>query len=165
MRLDLHEIIGIPGSSASFKYEIDLSDMHFDLVKAFKNPVTAEGEVRNIAGVLVLSATVTADMVCICARCLTEFEKHIDLAVEATLSEEVQDEDNPDIYLLDGDFIDVDEVIITAFVLNMEQRFFCREDCRGLCDKCGNNLNDGPCHCKAETDPRLAVLGQLLENE
>ena len=34
-----------------------------------------------------------------------------------------------------------------------------------LCDRCGKNLNDGPCGCTAETDPRLAVLGQLLEQE
>ena len=35
----------------------------------------------------------------------------------------------------------------------------------GLCDKCGKNLNDGPCDCRDEGDPRLAVLRQLLENE
>lgn len=77
----------------------------------------------------------------------------------------MQNEDNPDIFLLEGDYIDVDEVTVTAFVLNMEQRFLCSEDCKGLCDKCGKNLNEGPCDCKAETDPRLAVLGQLLEKE
>ena len=33
------------------------------------------------------------------------------------------------------------------------------------CDRCGKNLNDGPCDCVPEADPRLAVLGQLLEQE
>ena len=35
--------------------------------------------------------------------------------------------------------------------------------CKGLCERCGANLNDGPCGCKATADPRLAVLEQLLD--
>ena len=46
----------------------------------------------------------------------------------------------------------------------MDSRFLCREDCKGLCPKCGKDLNDGPCKCGEDQDPRLAVLAQLLEN-
>ena len=60
---------------------------------------------------------------------------------------------------------DVDEIIVTDFILNMDQRFLCSQDCKGLCEKCGADLNNGPCSCKLNTDPRFAVLGQLLENK
>ena len=45
----------------------------------------------------------------------------------------------------------------------MEQKVLCRDDCRGLCPKCGKNLNEGPCGCTKDGDPRLAVLSRLLE--
>ncbi len=162
MRIDLREIIEYPGKSIPFNYGIDLSFLDFDSVEEISSPSPASGEVRNTAGILKLSGNVQIDLNCVCARCLTEFEKRIDLQLNVTLAEELQDEDNPDIFLLDGDYIDVDEVIVEAFVLNMEQKLLCREDCKGLCDKCGENLNNGPCDCMAEIDPRLAALTQLL---
>ena len=165
MRLNLREIIDVPGGSVSFDYEPDISDLEFETVAGIVSPLRAVGTVRNAAGVLKLEADLSAVLVCECARCLKDFEKRIELHTEAVIAEEAQDEDNPDIFLLDGDYIDVDEVVVTAFVLNMDQRFLCSDDCKGLCDKCGKNLNEGPCDCKAETDPRLAALAQLLEND
>ena len=164
MRLDLHAIINVPGS-VPFAYEADLSDLHFDAVKAFLSPLSGRGEVRNSAGVLTLYAEIEAKLLCICDRCGCEYESTKHLSVEARLSAELQDEENPDIYLLDGDCIDLDEVLITEFVLDMETKFLCREDCLGCCVHCGKNLNEGPCACKAAVDPRLAVLEQLLKDE
>ena len=57
---------------------------------------------------------------------------------------------------------DLDEILTTAVVLNMDSKLLCSEDCKGLCPKCGADLNLGPCGCKPETDPRLAVLQQFL---
>ena len=165
MLLNLREVINVPGAAAGFEYELDISDFEFESVKSMSKTLAVKGTVKNSADVLMLTATVKGEMVCVCARCLAEIEKRIDLNVQAVLADELQDENNPDIFLLDGDYIDVDEVIITAFVLDMEQKFLCREDCKGLCEKCGKNLNDGPCDCKTEIDPRWAALQQLLEKE
>jgi uncharacterized protein len=54
-------------------------------------------------------------------------------------------------------------VLTTCFILDMEIRFLCREDCKGLCARCGRNLNLGPCGCGKEIDPIFAVLEQLLD--
>lgn len=163
MRLNLREIINIPGKSIVFEYAPPLNELEFEAIAHVCQEALVKGSVRNSAGILKFSADLEADLECICARCLSEFPKHISQHIDAVLADEVQDEENTDIYLLDGDYIDLDEVILTAFVLNMEQRFLCSEDCKGLCEKCGKNLNEGPCNCRAEIDPRLAVLGQLLE--
>ena len=165
MRLHLNEIINVPGGEVPFSYGLDVSDLSFDGVASMSDTLSVSGKVRNIAGMLIMTARVTGDMTCICARCLDEFERNIDLDIEAVLADELQDEDNPDIFLLDGDYIDLDEVIITYFVLNMDQKFLCSEDCKGLCEKCGKNLNDGPCECRPDIDPRLAALQQLLDND
>ena len=163
MRLNLHEIIGAPGAHVTFDYEPDLSDCSAESAYEVLLPSRADGEVRNAAGVLMLTARLETTVLCNCARCLKEQREHISLNVEAMLAESLQDEDNPDIFLLDGNFVDLDEVIRTVFMLEMPQRFLCGDDCKGLCDQCGNNLNDGSCNCATEADPRLAVLKQLLE--
>jgi len=165
MRLNLREIINIPGGRVDFDYMPDFGDISFEQLSEFILPVKSQGSVNNIAGMLELSAEINADVKCVCARCLREFQTEVNIPVKATIVESAQDEDDPDLFFLDGDFVDLDEIIVTAFVLNIEQRFLCSEDCKGLCEKCGTDLNKGPCKCKAEIDPRLAVLGQLLENE
>ena len=42
-------------------------------------------------------------------------------------------------------------------------KMLCKPDCKGLCCKCGKNLNDGPCDCQKDVDPRLESLLQLLD--
>jgi uncharacterized protein len=165
MRLDLREIINIPGSGVSFDYEPDLSNTSYGSVKGVKSPSRAAGSIRNSAGVLRFDADVDAVLLCTCARCLKDFEYPVSLRIQTMLTESEQDEEDPDVFLLEGDFADVDDIIVTDFILNLDQRFLCSEDCKGLCEKCGADLNNGPCSCKLNTDPRLAVLGQLLENE
>lgn len=165
MRLNLREIINIPGTSVKFDYEPDLNEVAFGSVNGVRGTAKAKGNIRNSAGVLLFSADVEALLMCTCARCLKEFDKPIFLHVEKTLVEADDEPDDPEIYLLEGDFADVDEIITTDFALSLDQRLLCREDCKGLCESCGADLNDGPCACKMKTDPRLAVLGQLLENE
>lgn len=163
MKLDLREIVGVPGAQVSFDCEPDLSDCSVEGACEVLPGAHARGFVKNSAGALSLSAELTADEHCFCARCLREFDRHVSLAVNAPLADDLQDEDNPDIFLLEGDAVNLDEVFRTAFIFEMPQRILCSEDCRGLCDRCGKNLNDGPCSCTAEADPRLAVLRQLLE--
>ena len=163
MRLDLHKIIEVPGERVAFTDRPEVSDLYFEGVTGYSRPLEAKGEVVNRAGVLHMEAELSAEMECVCARCLKEFRMPYFLKTEAILSAEEPENEDSDIYLLDGDFINTDEVLVTAFVLSQEQRVLCSEDCKGLCPQCGKNLNDGPCECRAETDPRLAVLGQLLE--
>ena len=51
-------------------------------------------------------------------------------------------------------------------VLDMDTKTLCSEDCKGLCPRCGADLNQGPCSCaKKDVDPRLAVLAKLLEKD
>jgi uncharacterized protein len=164
MRLDLRDIINIPGAKIGFDYEPELPDAVGGSVNGIKN-ARASGSVRNSAGVLLFSAGVDAELECTCARCLKDFSRPVHLTVETTLSEGEQNTDDPDKFLLQGDYVDVDEIITTDFVLNMEQSYLCREDCKGLCEKCGADLNEGPCACRHETDPRLAALGQLLGDD
>ena len=95
--------------------------------------------------------------------CNFAFKK--ELPVEAKIAADESDESDPDVFPLEGDALDVSDVLETLFILETEPKFLCREDCRGLCPSCGKDLNDGPCGCKKEVDPRLAALSQLLDKK
>ncbi|MBR2781826.1 MAG: DUF177 domain-containing protein [Oscillospiraceae bacterium] len=165
MRLNLAKLLDRPGESLAFETQADLSDLVFGSCAPADEPVAFKGEIRNTAGVLILNGRLKSTLHCICDRCLKPFEKELDQPVEAVLTTEIQDEEAADAwtFLLDGEEADLDEILDAAFVLNMDSQLLCREDCKGLCSRCGKDLNEGPCGCKKEIDPRLAVLAQLLE--
>ena len=103
----------------------------------------------------------------VCDRCAKPFLREVSYPLEAVLVKELENEEDADewVFLLENDCADLDDIVRTAFVLNMDSRLLCREDCKGLCFRCGKDLNEGPCDCQPEADPRLAVLKQLLKGE
>ena len=164
MLLDLHEIIEMPGRSVPFRCELDRERLAFPSLVAFDGPVTAQGLVKNTAGVLELTADVTAEMTVLCDRCGKPVRRRLTPRFTATLQADAEDADSDDVFPLTGDEADVSDVLETCFILNTDQRFLCRDDCKGLCPTCGKDLNDGPCGCGKEIDPRMAALGQLLDD-
>ena len=162
MRLNLREIIEVPGGSVPFQCELDTQGLDFLSVQEYKSRPRAQGRVYNEAGVLHMEGTLKAEMTCVCDRCGTLFDSEKLTQIDATIVEE-EAEDHPEFFVLDGDEIDLDEILSTLFILDMDMKFLCREDCKGLCSNCGKNLNLGPCGCRKEIDPRFAVLEQLLD--
>lgn len=162
MRLDLRELIVNPERRLPFRLELETGNLDFPSVREYLRAPVADGVVSNEAGILHMRGTITADMLCVCDRCGQEFESTKETAVDAVLAEE-ESEDNPELFVLEGTEIDAQEVLSTCFILDMETKFLCREDCKGLCARCGRNLNLGPCGCGKEIDPRFAVLEQLLD--
>ena len=165
MRLDLREIIHVPDAQKSFQLQLDLSDLEFYGRKPISRPVLAEGSVTNHAGALVLEGTARSLLDLACDRCGKEFSREKVVELNSLVAQELEDEENDEILLLDGTELDLDQVVREAFVLAMDTQNLCSDDCKGLCAKCGANLNDGPCGCKPDVDPRLAVLAQLLDKE
>ena len=162
MRLDLRALIVNPEVRLPFRVELETDRLDFPSVKEYLEPPVAEGLFFNEAGILHMQGTITADMLSICDRCGQEFESVKETAVDAGLVQE-ESEDQPELFVLEGTEIDAQEVLATSFILDMETKFLCRVDCKGLCARCGRNLNYGPCSCGKEIDPRFAVLGQLLD--
>ena len=55
-------------------------------------------------------------------------------------------------------------IVREELLLHMELTVLCKEDCKGLCPKCGHDLNEGDCGCdRREIDPRLQKLTQLFQ--
>ena len=165
MLLGLSKIIDSPGASDPFSVSVDLSDLRYGVSCPVSEPVVAQGVVRNTAGVLLMKGNVTTTIHGICDRCAAEFDRFIDFPIDVVLVTELSNEENEDewVFPLEGDSADLDDIVRTVFVLNLDSKLLCKDDCKGLCHRCGKNLNDGPCGCQKELDPRFAALRQLLE--
>ena len=164
MMLGLSKIIETPGASVPFSTSVDLSDLCYGVSYPVSEPVEAEGIVRNTAGVLVMAGSIRTTIHGTCDRCADHFDREIDLPIDVVLVTELADEENEDewVFPLEGDSANLEEIVRTVFVLNLNSKMLCKDDCEGLCCRCGKNLNDGPCSCEKEIDPRLAALKQLL---
>ena len=162
MLLDVRKIINTPGDGIEFNEELDLSDVDFGSVCPAVRPVSVVGTVENIAGMLQLRAELDTKLTCVCDRCGTSFEKPFHFVIERMLASELEDEENDDILLLVDGAFDLGELARETFILNMDTKMLCREDCKGLCSGCGANLNFEECRCKKEIDPRWAALQKLL---
>ena len=165
MHLNLNDIVGRPGAKKPFSFPLDLQDMSFFPALKLEGAFPVTGEVKNVAGALTLSGVIDISMHASCDRCMRSIPVKKELPVSAHLAEELTDLDNPDIFLVVDGSVDLREIFTTAFVLHLDSKIICREDCRGLCMACGANLNDDSCTCTPELDPRLRALQQLLDVE
>lgn len=165
MRFNLKEILHVPGASLPFESQLDLSDLDFYGERPFAHPIVIHGTVRNMADALMLEGSADTTLELVCDRCLKPFRQELRLPVSTLLAETLEDEENDEIVLLEDGAVDLDEVFTTALVLSMDSKHVCDQDCKGLCATCGANLNEGPCGCRKEIDPRLAALAQLLDKD
>ncbi len=162
--MNLHELLITPGARTSFRQELSPDRLELPAVLSYNVPPVGEGEIENTAGVLTLHGSIKAGLRCRCDRCAREFDRDVTIPLDVPLAAHPEDEEDPDYYPLEGDELDLDDLLETSYILEMDTRFLCREDCKGLCPRCGADLNLGPCGCKKEKDPRLAVLEQLLDD-
>ncbi len=136
----------------------------------FPSPMKVTGDITNTAGYMRMKLHMSVDYEAECARCLSPVNGSFALDLEKTVATRDMlgdlDEDRLDDYaIIEDGFLDIDEQLREQMEIEFPIRFLCREDCRGLCPKCGKNLNEGECGCeKKEIDPRLAPLAKILED-
>ncbi len=165
MRLGLSQIMDSPGATVDFSVSVDLSDLLYGTCYPVDQPVLAQGTVRNTAGVLVMKGSIQTTIHGVCDRCAADFTQDVGFPIDVVLVKELANEENEDewVFPLEGNDADLEDIVRTVFVLNMDNKLLCSPDCKGICCRCGKNLNEGPCTCQKEIDPRLAALRQLLD--
>jgi uncharacterized protein len=134
-------------------------------------PVKVEMDIHKDKDRFRLEGTVSTELELPCSRCLEPYRMPVhavfDLrylpAAEAAGGEEREvPEDDLDTSVYRDDQIDLNEVLREQFYLALPMKPLCREDCAGLCPRCGTNRNTGACSCAtAWEDPRLAPLKGL----
>ncbi|MEO8452157.1 MAG: DUF177 domain-containing protein [Gemmatimonadota bacterium] len=90
-----------------------------------------------------------------CRRCLKEFVQPISGQAAVLFSPDPDLQDDPSVYPLVEPVsqVDVTEAVREELALTVSAYPLCREDCAGLCQRCGADLNLGPCSCTTSTEP------------
>ena len=164
MKIDVKKILSGEISSQEFDYEFPIEFKNTGYI--FPTPVSVHGIIRNNGGYMPLEATCKVVVQGACARCLAPMVQLVETKFTRTVAASLEAEDEDDEYLVavDGK-IDVGEPIHDELVMSLPSRILCSEDCKGLCQKCGKNLNEGDCGCpENEPDPRWAALKKLINN-
>lgn len=145
-----------------FDFKADISDIE----PSVPNGITISGEIVNRADVLILSMEIRGVRELLCDRCAKEFSRETVVPFESCIVDHLDNEDDEDYFIVcEGDELDIEELAVSVFILGFESKNLCSEDCKGLCQKCGANLNEQTCSCKDESiDPRLEILAQLLDD-
>ncbi len=133
----------------------------------FKSPFEVSGTVSNNGTTLILNADCRAVMATQCARCAKDIDVEIRFTISETLMQGEEKEDEfSEVILFDGYQVDMDEIVMNNFIMNVDSRYLCSEDCKGICPKCGADLNLGECGCDhEEIDPRWAALADIIKNK
>lgn len=100
-------------------------------------------------------ATVSGRIRGACRRCLRDLTYPLEAQVGALLSADPDTAEDPDVYLLTAPVtrVDVRRVVREELAFVASAFPLCREDCAGLCSRCGADLNAGPCNCAAPAEP------------
>lgn len=131
--------------------------------------VDVVGEVRRVAAGLRAEGRVAASGSVRCGRCLEPVGWRAEESFSVELLERpvgpeapLGDEDDREVVFVDGDRLDLAELAAEQVLLALPVRILCRDDCAGLCPRCGANRNlEGACRCPDETDPRWNALRDL----
>lgn len=116
-----------------------------------------------------IKAETKVDVIIPCDRCLEDvrqelvldFEKYVDLNMTDADLKEGLDESN----FIDGYHLDVDKMLFNEILIGWPTKVLCSEDCKGICNVCGQNLNMGTCNCdETGLDPRMSVVRDLFKN-
>ena len=99
-----------------------------------------------------------------CDRCLAEVPIAMELEFERVItSSGAEDEEADDLGFMEGCQLDTEAFIHNEILVNWPVKILCRDDCKGLCPKCGQNLNMGDCGCDIFVpDPRMAVIQDIF---
>ncbi len=110
-----------------------------------------------------LAATVRAE----CRRCLAPVDVPLSQPLGLVFVAEEDARGDDDCYVVPrrATVLDLSEAVREELILAVPQYVTCRDDCRGLCPRCGADLNAGPCECQREVDPRWAALTKLRKGD
>lgn len=151
MKIHLKELFDIVGEVKEFDYEIAPERVgeysSYDIT--FTTPIAVKGRAENRAGVVTLDLTADFTLSHTCDRCLKEFEREYGYEFTHILVRQLHSgRDDYDDYVVCGDnLLELDELVVSDMLLRLPTKILCKEDCKGLCFKCGRDLNEGDCDC------------------
>ena len=170
MLIHLSEVLSAAGKRC--KYEAELAMEQFSAGGASYEIVSREPLLLELVHTkdqkITLTGRVRLTVRFLCDRCLEpvlypfdfSFEKEADMRQSEDERREALDEQA----YIQGFQLDTEQLAVEELLMHMPMKILCREDCKGICNRCGANLNQGSCHCQEEPkDPRMAAILDIFK--
>jgi uncharacterized protein len=157
------------------------SDVAFDLVDSWNEdrwngdvieytaPVTLSGTYMLADETVIVRGVARAEITSPCARCLKPTVSTVEADVEEAFFRDIDGtlEVEEDQYKYSGHVLELDDAVRTALLLELPSRVLCKEDCKGLCSQCGQDLNINECSCQKDLTHRnpFSALASLLNED
>lgn len=175
MRISIADIKSEAGLHKRVELELSLEPVELGGQEVrFAEPFRGTAEIWNAGDRILVRAELVGEATLVCSRCLTSFTEPLSVSFEEEFvpegsveadSEEEQEESDRTVTEYSGDEIDLSEPLRDNILLELPMKPLCDEDCKGICPRCGTNLNQAECTCADSSeavDPRLAALKDLL---
>lgn len=170
MLINLTELFSLDGKAKDYRLQLDMEvykapDGDYEILR--KEPVLLH--IRNMGGrKLSVEGSTALSLSIPCSRCLEAVEVPFRLDILAELdmdkTEEERARELDEQPYIKGYHLDIDQLVSNELLLNLPMKVLCREDCKGICNRCGKNLNHGTCSCdRSSPDPRMSVIQDLYQ--
>jgi uncharacterized protein len=169
MQINVSQLLQEPiGATREYKFD-DAADIIGD---GRKNRVQGDCRLLRIRRGILVRCSLDTEVELTCSRCLSRFRQPLKIRFEEEFLPTIdvnsgmplpQTEDAGAFMIDEHHIMDLIEPARQYALMSIPMKPLCRQDCAGLCQKCGQNLNQGPCACPAEEiDSRWSELTKLL---
>lgn len=158
MQIAVEKLLKDPGGALNRVFRPKPDELVVEGIEFSKKPIRVEIDLQNAGGVIIGKLQVACELAFECARCLERFGygmqavRQIEYVVNPTPEKLEAELDGWFVSQYDGETVVLDEDVRQMLILAIPMKLVCKEDCRGLCPKCGANLNDGACKCAKRSE-------------
>ncbi len=170
MLINLTELFTREGEEKSYTVNVETDRFHLpdgDCQLADKKPVVLR--IMNAGNrMLTMEGHTEFSLMMPCSRCLepvaVPFSLTLDRSFDMKKSTEERAAELDEQPYLQGYNLDVDQLVLDELLLNLPMKVLCKEDCKGICNRCGANLNVQTCDCdRSSLDPRMSVIQDIFK--
>lgn len=167
MKILISDLISKRERKKNISYKFFIDPFYFEGEKIVPTKeVEIDGTVTSDDEIVVMKAKIKAELELTCSRCVDTFIYPIDIDIEERFTNNSEISENDEAIFVKDDVLDISEIVESAIISTLPIKRLCSEDCKGLCQSCGANLNKETCNCENEDiDFRLAGLKALLDNK
>ena len=157
--IDLAESFANVGNPISYELDCKLDSSLLPYPNATLNGVSLELEITFLKPNVHVVGNIICSVDGFCDKCLSEVSTQINLPFDQIFFKDSSVE--VDAYVYTGSRLDLTKAICDEIVLSLPGSLLCKQDCKGLCPKCGINLNDKQCDCDTSRENAFSVLKNL----
>ena len=158
-RVGVTDLLHRPGARKREHLEAPLADLAVTGSHVIDDsPITVDVLLEAVHDGVLATGTITAEWAGDCRRCLNPATGELHTDFRELFDERPTEGDS---YPLSHEQVDLEPLARETVLLELPQAPLCRDDCLGLCARCGTDLNEGSCDCEPEPDPRWAALDAL----